>query len=475
MRVESARSVRIFAFLLFPMACWQVWIFPSIPNYYAQHFLLYPAGIFMLWSWWQKLWTVRGAWGLARPFCVWICVLLVAQALAGWESATQYAPGNAYWAVTKELLKLLVQVPFLLFFLLVCRVCMRDKTARRYMLWGALVSFALLTLLCLVQGLYVYGADHSLLAQTGLPGLCRDILYTLSPWIEARWPECVYDFYSKGSYTLTMARLNGFFEEASALSAWLAVFFVPLSFGLLALKPQGKVWTIAGSMGILTCLTLLILCRSTTGIALATVTLVLLLGRACVGPHKVLKVSAVVLVIACCVWGIQTLPRLVSFLQHKTQYAEQTPRIVILLDTIDIIKEHPLVGVGRGWYFAHLHDGTRYTKSHDHELHTWKAQGHGGELWALPGFTAQYGVPMLVAVLAFVGHTVWLLYRRSRNNPTDPTCLFMAQAALVWAVMAFVASLALLDIRNPLFCLPFFCFYVWAYGVDTCHTGETTP
>ena len=79
--------LHIFAFLLIPMACWQLWLFPGIPNYYAQHFLIYPSLVFMLWAWKRGLWTLAEVWRLARPFFPWLLLLVILQAVADWRSA----------------------------------------------------------------------------------------------------------------------------------------------------------------------------------------------------------------------------------------------------------------------------------------------------------------------------------------------------------------------------------------------------
>lgn len=100
------------------------------------------------------------------------------------------------------------------------------------------------------------------------PGVCtaraRALLVRFSPWLEARWPDTTYDFYSQGAYALTMARFNGFFEEASALSAMVGVFFVPLAFGLLEVAGNNRRRVFAGFGMLACCMAVLTFCRSGT-------------------------------------------------------------------------------------------------------------------------------------------------------------------------------------------------------------------
>mgnify|MGYP001151231650 CR=1 FL=1 len=120
--------LHIFAFLLFPMACWQLWLFPGIPNYYAQHFLIYPSLVFMLWAWKRGLWTLAEAWRLARPFFPWLLLLVILQIVADWRSARFFLPeGAPMWrSIATSLIKLGAQLPFILFFILLWRVLLRD-------------------------------------------------------------------------------------------------------------------------------------------------------------------------------------------------------------------------------------------------------------------------------------------------------------------------------------------------------------
>lgn len=476
----SLWPLRLFAFLLIPFACWQPWLFPGIPNYYAQHFLLYPCLIFMLWAWRRGLWSMAEAWAVLRPFLPWLLLLFAMQAAAGWHSAQLFLPQNAsrLRAVLVGLLKLAAQMPFVLFFAVLCRVLMRDAEARRQLVRGACWAFAALALWCAVQAIYVYGVATPDYGAEESRGLLRDLahaaLSALSPWLEARWPDATYDFYSRGAYALTLTRFNGFFEEASALATMVGVFFVPLAFGLLAMADRKRGFLFAG-FGILVCsLAIMIFCRSGTGQILAAVTLGLTLLFCLRGRGKALKTLVALALAAVCVYAAIKTPHVPSYLLKRTtwQNVGTLPRVTVTLDTLEMIAEHPVLGVGRNWYFAHLHNGRHYMQNlADDELRDWKEKGSGGDLSALPTLAAQYGLPLVMAAMLFV-FTVWLrLQKLHLARPADSALHFAAAACTAWLILGFVASLALLDIRNPLFSLPFFCFYALSQQVGPKETG----
>ena len=470
--------LHIFAFLLFPMACWQLWLFPGIPNYYAQHFLIYPSLVFMLWAWKRGLWTLAEAWRLARPFFPWLLLLVILQIVADWRSARFFLPeGAPMWrSIATSLIKLGAQLPFILFFILLWRVLLREEASRRAMLQGAVWSFGFLAFWCTVQAAYVYtvatpfypeqeSGSATILA---VRKLLRVILENVSPWLEARWPKTIYEFYGKGAYALTLTRFNGFFEEASALSAMVGVFFVPLGFGLLGLASYKRKFQVVGTVILVASLGIMIFCRSGTGQILSIVTLLLIVLFCLRGRFKLFKIFAGAALVVTCTYAALYAPHVDSYSAYRAQVFElsRTPRIIVTLDTLDMIKAYPLLGVGRNWYFVHLHSGRRYLANlSDPELRVWKDWGSGGELSALPALAAQYGLPLIILALIFVGHIWWRLQTLHRACPANPLLAFMAPACTVWLVLGLAASLGALDIRNPLFCLPFFCFYAISQGI----------
>lgn len=448
--------LHVFALLLAPLMCWQVWIFPQIPNYYLQHALVYPTVLVMLWAWSQRLWSVAEAWRVLRPFLPWLGVVVVLQGLANWQSASQFLPpdGNVPLAVAKGLAKLLVQVPFVLLFLMLARVILRDGRAPRLFLYGAVASFAVLALWCLVQIIYVYG--HRLPFMQVPAALCKTLLTSLSPLLEARWKDCVYDLYKLGAYSLTIGRINGFFEEASALASNVAVFYVPLAFGLLGLgnrkTANAGIAVLAGSV--------LLLALSTAATALPLLGGIFVLCCICFRQRfrwrTILLGLCLCAVVGAGIWNTAPVQRMVR--AKSLASMQQSPRVVCTLASFDLVRQHPLLGIGRDWYFPHLHNQPRYLARlednrywKDRELRTWKERGSGGELSAIAAFLAQYGLPVGILACAFLYMLCRKLKRLSCGCAASPGVRFLLAAWPAWLCLGFVAGLAALDIRNPFF------------------------
>ena len=108
----------------------------------------------------------------------------------------------------------------------------------------------------------------------------------------------------------------------------------------------------------------------------------------------------------------------------------------------------------------------------DPELRVWKEWGSGGELSALPALAAQYGLPIIILAFIFVGRIWWRLQILHRAQPVNPLLAFMAPACTTWLVLGVTASFGALDIRNPLFSLPLFCFYAISQGIGLEDIGE---
>ena len=116
----------------------------------------------MLWAWKRGLWTLAEAWRLARPFFPWLLLLVILQIVADWRSARFFLPeGAPMWrSIATSLIKLGAQLPFILFFILLCRVLLREEASRRAMLQGAVWSFGFLAFWCTVQAAYYIRWRH---------------------------------------------------------------------------------------------------------------------------------------------------------------------------------------------------------------------------------------------------------------------------------------------------------------------------
>lgn len=469
--------LRLSAFLFAPTACWQMWIFPNIPNYYLQHLFIYPAFVFMSWAWRRGLWDISCAWRIVRPLLPWLVALFVLQGAAHRQSAIRFSPQDASFllSLTVSFAKLALQMLFVLFFALLGCVLMQKPETRRSLLQGALWTFGLLFGWCLVQAMFVYSIPvnrypipetDSPLVQ-GMRDVSRLLMETVSPFLEARWLVLVYDFYAQGAYALTTFRLNGFFEEASALASVVGVFFAPLGFGMLALGRSRKKYGLAGLMLLTACLIILIFCRSTTGQILAAAVLALTVATALRGRFRASTAVACAALCLGCLWAAFYAPHVPTYLVSRANYfnLSKMPRIICTLDTLDMIKAHPLLGVGRDWYFSHLHEARRYMEHlDDTELREWKKSGRGGELSTLPAMVSQYGLPATAAVFAAIGQ-LWLRLRRmAKKAPKDPALVFSSAAYTAWIILGFITLCGMFDPRNPLFCMPFFFFYALASG-----------
>lgn len=477
--------MRIFLFLCVPLACWQVWIFPSIPSYHLQHFFVYPVVAFMLWLLVTRALSLRAVisrWIRYAPLAV---LILCLQVFALWN----YSQPDAVSAVELStfarlrrmgvlLAKIILQWPFIILFAELCRFIVQNADRRRVCMVGYLAASIFLIILCTIQGLYIYTVDTQSPVLTLVHSTCQTVLRTVSPYLEARWLDSVYDFYAQGAYSITIQRINGLFEEASSLSAWIATFFLPLSIGFLALQGRNcRRIMLMGWTGCIAWIFILFLLRGTTGQLLGITALVLLFVGSGLGQRKLLPTMLVSVCAGLCLCIALFVPQVSTFLQARMQLDRiaHLPRVIIMLDTLDIIKKHPFTGVGRGNFTPHIVQGKRYTQNlaHDPELQGWKKNNSVPPLSALLGFTAQYGIPLLLLLLGGIAH-LWLqVYRRWRTQPANPLLRYTLAAFTAWCVLAFIASIGSLDWRNPLFCLPLFSFMAIAQQADITPEGPT--
>ncbi|MDY0260589.1 MAG: glycosyltransferase [Desulfovibrio sp.] len=466
----TLRSVA--TFLLFPCAAWQVWI-TDIPNYHLQHLFMWLLVPFMAWAYYCGWWSLRGAYNIFRPVLPWLSVFLLLQAAVSWHSAHYFGQDAIAKSVFSDLIKLCAQLPFLALFTLLGMVITQTKESQRAVLYGLISLFLFIFIVFCIQATFVYlrtpsGHQYHLSAPPESP-LTRSILNTLCPLIksialvfEAQWKDGVYDFYKNGAYALTLARINGIFEEASIFAAHVGVVFVPLSVGLLALGRQKKsraLKTASWIIFVCSCL-MMAACRSTTGQILAMVAILIWIFMYCAAQLKksflFAAVGAIVftIVLSCIPQGDTSL-----FKRIADGYATSgTPRAVVFRGSLAVIAEHPFLGTGRSWYLPYLYAGEEYQKNSDEpELAYWKKVGTG-EMSAILAFTARYGIPFTAAVtLLFfmLGRRLFFLRSRDPGN----LCLgFTASAFWAWGTMALTTLLGSYDPRNALLLLPLSIF-----------------
>lgn len=477
------RLLPLFAFALVPIALWQRWIFRFIPNYNMQHLLFYVALPVLCWAWASGLWSPRRGWRRMLPLLPVAALVLAVQGVAAWNSALRFpVEGVPAWrAVAVSLVKLGMQLPFIAFFMELCHLLMACPASRRNVVRGGVAGFAALCVLCGLQGVYAYGVGFGLVGPDKMAGYAQ-FLRGVAAVFEARWGDAVYDFYSNGSYALTIFRINGVFEEASALAVMLGVFFIPLGFGLTGLAAGAArrmgYGLVAGS-----CL-LMVLALTSTGLVLALTGLMLLAGalfrlRPRLGVIVLGVAAACVLAVAV---AMPQLPfRAGQFVERLSlERLESLPRYVLARELLGTAREHPLVGVGRGWSSSHALEREGYHAAMgDYELASWAVRGKLPILSALPELLAEYGFPVVLA--AAVGLCwLWRRLRRLHASAPDSAALSFASAFCgPWLIMLLVASLGSFDIRNPLIVVPFYCLLALARGAAdddaTGMRGEGAP
>ena len=462
------RLFPLFAFALVPIALWQRWIFTFIPNYHMQHLLFYVALPVLCWAWASGSWNPRRAWRRMLPLLPVAALILAVQGVAAWNSALRFpVEGVPAWrAVAVSLVKLGMQMPFIAFFMELCHLLMGDSASRRNVVRGGVAGFVALCALCALQGVYAYGVGFGLVGPDKMAGYAQ-FLRALAAVFEARWGDAVYDFYSNGSYALTILRINGTFEEASALAVMLGVLFVPLGFGLTGLA-DGAARRVGYGLVAGSCL-FMVLALTSTGLVLVLAA-VALLARAAFRRYPRAGVALLGLVIVCASWAALAVDHIPDharpFINRlKTGEIEHLPRYVLARELLGTAREHPLAGVGRGWSSPHVLEREGYHATMgDYELACWAVRGRLPILSALPELLAEYGFPVVLAA-AFGLYCLWRRLRRLHALAPDSAALSFASAFCgPWLVMLLVASLGSFDIRNPLIALPFYCLLALARG-----------
>ena len=447
-----------FAALFVPIACWQLWLFPTVPNYYVQHALLYPCFCFWLYAWQSGHWHWREALQRWR-WTFWLVVLVcLMQGYAQWTSAQYFVPEARLQAAAFTWFKLLAQIPFLAFFFEILCLLVATQRSRLYLLYGSICAFFALTVLCGVQALYIFTVQPTNNLSHWLQSWTSSFLLCCAPWVEARWPASVYNLYQKGTYTLTTLRCNGFFEEASALAAVIGVFFVPLAIGLwqTGKRFQHKALLYTGRTVLIACFFLLLASRCATGVGLALL-LLLYCGALWLRGLTWQKQGAVLLLMALCAVLTSTAYTFKTGYSWNNFSKDKQGRLAVTSLSVEIAHDFPLFGVGRGWFSAHCLQRTPHASAYGEEFRQWHTQKTIPQLCALGAVLAEYG--FIITALAFFAYI--LLIRKiaaqwQRKGGVYWHCLLYWSCS--YGVFASITALGSLDIRSPLFCLPLFFF-----------------
>ncbi|MDR2744735.1 MAG: hypothetical protein LBB66_06035 [Desulfovibrio sp.] len=445
-------ALRACAFMFIPAACWQVWLSPDIPNYHFQHAFMYVVLLLLCLAWAAGIWSPEDMWTRRKRLLPWLGALLALQGLAAFMN-----DGGLACITTPA--KLLIQLATLLPILEACRVLTGRATLHNLLFSGAVLSLAIICWQAAWQGFYIIfritGFDFAAY-------ISKSYLSHTAPWLEARWPDALNGyFYARGSYTLTTPwRINGIFEEASALAANTGVFFVPLGFALSVLAGKAR---LAGQAVLGASLLLMIGSISLTGLLLAAPALLFFfaaLRRKRDGKGRKASLAALALLLLAA--GAIVLSPPMQIRLNLAAHNAEPPRAVITLVALDTALEHPLLGVGRGNFPARALQHSRFMAAleRERELRDWKEAGLVPQLAMLPIFAAEYGLPVSLVCLLLVAR-FWRKLRAAPPFEENARQRFIAALLSAWMVMAFCAGWGAIDPRNPLFILPL--FFIIAY------------
>lgn len=170
------------------------------------------------------------------------------------------------------------------------------------------------------------------------------------------------------------------------------------------------------------------------------------------------KVSAFVFVILAC-WQVQVFPSMPQMIHILNSHAyTDTPRTAITMDTLDLVRQHPWLGIGRSNFSRFIVNQDRYERFEEQnlELKSWKEAGNVPELSALSAFVAEDGIPVVLSCYLGLAKLWRKLYRLRRMGHEMPLYSFALAGYSAWLIVALVAGFARISLRNPIFCLPFF-------------------
>ena len=441
------------------LACWQVRIF-SFSHYFLRYAFFYFAILFLACSWVARRWTLREA--IRHHAWLFPCLagLLLLQGCAVWLRAPELGT-EAISAVLSVSENIAIQLLYMAVLYQACRIFMGNKTVYPALLWGAGCAFVIICCACALQAASLGFAGFTHPWAQFIASQSTILTKALYPWLEGRWVNGVYDMYHQGTYALTCYRINGIYGEASALAVNVATFFIPLGFGLSFLAGKAKMYG-----GIIVSLSLLILAGtiSLTGLALfVTGTIVFVGGFFWQRQTRRFRLCFLLLltpVVAALLFSTQLR------VQFKTHSSGSSPRLVVTLDTLDLIREYPWLGVGRNNFSHFIVKQKRYVEATDRdpELSAWKKSKNVPTLSDLPGFAAEFGIPVTLFCFAVLLGLWRKLYRMRQSGEDKEFHTAVLAAYSAWLVMAFVAGFGIVGLRNPMFCLPFFVAAAVASG-----------
>lgn len=236
-----------------------------------------------------------------------------------------------------------------------------------------------------------------------------------------------------------------------ALAAWLGFFSCPWAW-----RASGTAASKAGRQDLCTTfaycqyfllmasLLLLLLCRSTAGVALCAVGIMLALFLLLPHFSTALRYGffasfmSIVLLRAC-----------LTSLGHKASWqllAGKSNRFEVTQISAEITLKHPFLGVGRGMFTAYA-EHSPLTSRDVGEVRTWKEQKSIPKLCAWLALSAEYGIP--VALCLGSCFALWRRLRWTYRRQPCPCTLFWYTGGTAYFCLLAVAMLAVVEMRNP--------------------------
>ena len=444
--------LKVFALLFVPIMSYQCWIFQELPNYYLQHLLFYPCLLLFFWSFYKKYFNIIEAWRIVAPFLPWLAAIVAIYTFISWRSASLHPLENqsVVYGTALSVIQFLIQIPFLFFFAFIIKILLSNLKLYKYLLYGLAFSFTFIVAISIIQFAYSllsfsgFGVDSQFFI------LWQKLLNWIGSNLESHWQGGVYDFYSKGSYTTTLKRTNGIYEEASTLATWAGIFFLPIFSALYFLGGKYKKLFLYGILG---SFLLMFVSVSVTGFLLISAACVYYLLVFLYNRQK--KGLALVVFI---LWALAGIMVFAYVHENKIKIA----RTVITLATLEQIKENPL-GVGKNWFSTYItssHVGKKeYRRDIDPEIRIWFKKKEVPRLSILAALVLEYGF-IIFAIALYLVFRIWKKMELAyKANPEDPLLKFSHTLFPMWIFMSLAAATTSYDLRSPYFCFPLFIVF----------------
>ncbi len=458
MNTNSAKTnfFRLLLVCYIPMACWPMWIFPSLGIYHLQHIFIYYAVLFLMSGFLLKAATPASLFPGSRNIILFFALVFCFQAIAWHLSAYELGVDNVS-AIVKGAIKYSFQCFCILVFFLSCRLALSNSNFYPCLLWGIGLIFGLIFLTACLQNLYYLAYITHIQSATEF---LTPVLKLIGRVLEARWPDYLYDFYRNGTYTLSVLRVNSIFEEASTFALSVGVFFLPVGFGLL--YTANSTTKRMGGFLFFGSLFLILSSHSISGLVLFAGGIIL---TAVLYFHKLYR--ALILIFA----AISILFALFIFPDSIIKYSlpnylnrPETPRRIVALCSLEIIKQHPIVGVGRSNFSEFAVRQPRFADAAhktDIEITTWLERKSVPELSAIPAYIAEYGLIVFIILITCLLLVLRKIYLAWKTSPYNPVTRFFLAGYTAWLLCAFLAGLLNIVLRNPIYCLPFLFTYAY--------------